>query len=90
MSLGHFDHLVVIAATLAAGLDHVERQIGLRLPPGGAHPLMGTHNHLIRLGESGFLEVIAPDPDAAPPSRPRWFELDQPPETPRLAHWVCG
>jgi hypothetical protein len=83
-----FDHIVVIAPDLASGLDHVEAQIGLRLPPGGAHPLMGTHNHLVRLGAAAFLEVIAVDPAAAPPARPRWFTLDTPPAAPRLAHWV--
>jgi len=82
------DHLVVVAPDLASGLDHVEAQIGLRLPPGGSHPLMGTHNHLIRLGADTFLEVIAPDPAAPAPRRPRWFTLDHPPAQPRLAHWV--
>lgn len=86
--MGEFDHIVVIARDIEAGLDHVAAQLGLRLPPGGAHPLMGTHNHLVRLGEDTFLEVIAPDPAAAPPARPRWFTLDTPPEVPRLAHWV--
>lgn len=83
-----FDHLVVIAPDLASGLDHVAAQIGLRLPPGGAHPLMGAHNHLVRLGADTFLEVIAPDPAAPAPGRPRWFTLDHPPARPRLAHWV--
>lgn len=82
------DHIVVIAPDLASGLDHVEAQIGLRLPPGGSHPLMGTHNHLVRLGAATFLEVIAVDPAAPAPSRPRWFTLDTPPAAPRLAHWV--
>lgn len=83
-----FDHLVVIAPDLRSGLDHVEAQTGVRPLPGGAHPLMGTHNHLVRLGADAFLEVIAVDPAAAPPARARWFGLDQPPGRPRLAHWV--
>lgn len=37
---------------------------------------MGTHNLLLSLGDSMFLEVIAPDPKAKPPGRPRWFALD--------------
>jgi hypothetical protein len=57
---------------------------------------MGTHNHLLRLGESLFLEVIAPDPAAGPPLRPRWFALDDPrvraelSASPRLITWVVG
>ncbi|OWU86073.1 hypothetical protein ATO6_04210 [Oceanicola sp. 22II-s10i] len=82
------DHIVVVSSGLTAGLDHVERMIGVRPPPGGSHPLMGTHNHLVRLGEASFLEVISVDPDAPAPSRARWFGLDTPPAAPRLAHWV--
>jgi hypothetical protein len=51
---------------------------------------MGTHNALLRLGPSVYLEVIAIDPDADPPDRPRWFGLDDlaPDAAPRLATWV--
>src|SRR5262245_54127453 len=52
---------------------------------------MGTHNCLLRLGEKLFLEVIAPNPAAPRPDRPRWFQLDDPDSTksPRLATWVA-
>lgn len=52
---------------------------------------MATHNALLRLGDSTYLEVIAPNPEAARPNRPRWFELDRlnPDESPRLATWVA-
>jgi len=33
----------------------------------GAHPLMGTHNRLLALGDL-YLEVIAVDPAAQPPA----------------------
>jgi len=82
------DHIVVAAETLEAGLDHVESCLGIRVPAGGTHPVMATHNRLIRLGVAEFLEIIAPDPAAGPPSRPRWFGLDRPPAPPRLLHWV--
>jgi hypothetical protein len=85
------DHLVVTAPTLARGAEWVERSLGVVPGPGGAHPRMGTHNLLLRLGESTFLEVLAPDPAAARPARPRWFALDDlgPDDDPRLAAWVA-
>ena len=81
------DHIVVVCADLRAGLDHVQNRLGIAVPPGGRHPLMGTMNHLVRLGEASFLEVIAPDPDAPLPGRPRWFGMDRA-GAPRLTHWV--
>ena len=90
MHASNLDHLVVVAATLAAGARHVEQRLGVELQPGGKHPRMGTHNLLLRLGDS-YLEVIAPDPDAQAPTRPRWFGLDDldPLAAPYLAHWVA-
>jgi hypothetical protein len=56
---------------------------------------MGTHNALVGLGTRFFLEVIAVDPEGTAPSRPRWFDLDEPrmkaalAEGPQLIHWVA-
>jgi hypothetical protein len=52
---------------------------------------MATHNLLLRLGPCTYLEVIAPDPSAARPARPRWFDLDSldADSPPRLAAWVA-
>jgi len=91
------DHLVVAARALDSGARWLEDRLGVPLVPGGAHVLMGTHNRLLRLagGERLYLEVIAIDPAAAPPPRPRWFGLDDPAlqarlaERPRLIHWVA-
>jgi hypothetical protein len=82
------DHLAVAAPTLAAGLAHVRAALGLDLPPGGRHPAMATHNHLMRFALGEYLEVIAPDPAAAAPGRPRWFGLDTC-RAPRLAAWIA-
>ncbi len=93
------DHLVIGAATLDEGVDWCERVLGVTPQPGGQHPLMGTHNRLVNI--SGplhprcYLEVIAIDPQAPQPGRPRWFDLDQPTLRQRLAegsgliHWVA-
>jgi hypothetical protein len=85
------DHLVVTAPTLEGGAEFVTQALGVAPGPGGQHPRMGTHNLLLKLGESTFLEVIATDPAAPPPGRPRWFALDDAASTtaPRLVGWVA-
>ncbi len=74
--LFRLDHITLLAPNLAAGRDHVQELLGVSPEEGGAHPTMGTHNLLLRLGDSLFLEVLAIDPDAPSPPRPRWFGLD--------------
>ncbi len=86
------DHLVVVAHSLAAGAEWVERALGVPPGPGRKHAHMGTHNLLLALGSSVYLEVIAVDPEAAAVSRPRWFALDHLAAQPaaRLAAWVAS
>lgn len=90
-----FDHLVVAAAKLDEGVAWIESRLGVPMGPGGKHAAMSTHNRLLSLGPGRFLEVIAIDPDAPPPGRPRWFELDTPEMAhrlvhgPALVHWVA-
>jgi hypothetical protein len=70
------DHLTVIAPTLAEGVAHVRACLDIDVPFGRQHPDMGTQNHLLRLGESVYLEIIAVNADAPRPARARWFGLD--------------
>lgn len=90
------DHIVIGAATVAEGVAYVQAELGVTLPFGGEHPRMGTHNHLMQLSATTFLEVIAVNPQAAPPARPRWFGLDDPfiqaqlQQQPRLLTWVVN
>lgn len=72
----YLDHLTIVAPSLVEGVEHVRECLDLDVPYGGTHPEMGTHNHVLRFDETTYLEVVAVDPDAAPPSRPRWFGLD--------------
>jgi len=72
----YLDHLTVIAPNLAEGVAHVRACLDLDVPFGQRHEYMGTHNHLLQLGGSVYLEIVAPDPDAPSPGRPRWFGLD--------------
>lgn len=88
------DHIVVAARTLDEGAAWIEHRLGVPTVPGGKHAFMGTHNRLLFLGPGRYLELIAVDPEAEPPPRPRWFGLDAP-ETierleqgPALIHWV--
>ena len=95
----HIDHLVVAARTLEQGVQWCEATLGVTPRAGGKHPLMGTHNRLVQLSSPGYprtyLEIIAIDPNAAPPGRSRWFDLDNPAlqhaieGQPRLIHFVA-
>ena len=107
-----FDHVVIGTTDLAGGTDWVEARLGAATGGGGAHPLMATHNRLMRLGGQetelketelqetellgGYLEVIAADPAAPPPSRRRWYMLDEQHTTdhlssrPRALCWVAS
>jgi len=81
---------------VAQGVAYIRECLGVTMPYGGTHPVMGTHNHLMRLGNGLFLEVLAIDPDIDPPSRPRWFGLDDPfirqriAKKPVLLTWVVN
>ncbi|HEY0190091.1 MAG TPA: VOC family protein, partial [Kofleriaceae bacterium] len=70
------DHLSVIAPSLAEGVAHVRDCLGIDVPFGRKHTHMSTHNHLLKLGDEVYLEVIAIDDDAPPITGPRWFGLD--------------
>lgn len=91
------DHLVIAAASLEQGAAWCEDVLGVAPGPGGRHPLMGTHNRLLKLGPGAYLEIIATDPQAPRPARTRWFGLDDAAlqrslteRGPRLLHWVAG
>lgn len=92
----NIDHLVIGAATLEAGVAYVREVLGVAMPFGGEHLTMGTHNHLIKLGDDLFLEVIAPNPGRDPAPLPRWYGLDDPyvkqaiATQPSLLTWVVN
>ncbi len=89
------DHLVVAARTLEDGVAWCEATLGVTPATGGKHPLMGTHNRLVKIAGEAFpdsyLEIIAIDPAAPAPGRARWFALDETDLSggPRLVHWVA-
>jgi Glyoxalase-like domain len=93
------DHLAVVADTLEQGASWCEETFGVVPAAGGKHPLMGTHNRLMALSSERFpatyLEIIAIDPDAPAPPRPRWFAMDNATlraavrQQPRLVHAIA-
>ena len=60
------DHLVVAAPSLDQGVAWCEATLGVTPGPGGEHPLMGTHNRLLRVATvdhpRAYLEIIAVQP----------------------------
>lgn len=72
------DHLVIGAANLEQGVDFVKNKFGVDIPAGGVHLTMGTHNHLMQLGNETFLEIISINDEIEKPKNPRWYGLDDP------------
>ena len=93
------DHIVVAACNLAEGATWCETTLGITPGVGGKHAFMGTHNRVFSIASTRFtrayFEIIAIDPDAPPPARPRWFDLDDPAmqaameRGPQLIQWVA-
>jgi hypothetical protein len=95
------DHLVVAAANLEEGAAWCEATLGVVPLAGGEHPLMGTHNRLLRIATvdypRAYFEIIAVQPGRQPQRAHRWFDLDQEAlrdavrrEGPRLVHFVAN
>jgi hypothetical protein len=87
--LARVDHLVYACAELERGIKEIEQTLGVRAIPGGRHPMWSTHNALAGLGARSYLEIIAPDPDSTPTSRPRPFGLDAAGRS-HLAAWAAS
>jgi hypothetical protein len=85
------DHLVIVSPSLDAGVKYVYENLGVMPDAGGVHTKMGTHNYLLNLGNSTYLEVIAINHDCPKPGRPRWFALDSLDSNakPGLLTWVA-
>ncbi|AWW36981.1 hypothetical protein ADL00_18125 [Streptomyces sp. AS58] len=85
----HLDHLVLATPDLAATVADFTRRTGVEPVPGGTHVGLGSRNHLIGLGGTGYLEIIGPDPDRTAPAGPRPFGIDTLPRA-RTLTWAIS
>jgi len=96
------DHLVIVARTLAQGVQWCEATLGITPGPGGDHALYGTHNRLAKIATPAhplaYLEIIAINPEAKKAvgtGSARWFDMDDAALqaavalAPRLVHFVA-
>ena len=90
------DHFALGAASLEQGQAWVASRLGVKVPRGGKHDTMGTHNCVTQAGRESFFEILAIDHEVPAPARSRWFTLDEPATRTRLARrpqplcWVVG
>ena len=87
--LSRVDHLVYATPDLQAGIDQIERLLGVRAINGGQHPGAGTRNALVALGPTTYLEIIGPDPEQDSFQGTRLFGIDSL-TTPRLVTWAAN
>lgn len=76
--MAEIDHIVIGARTLEDGAAFIEQHLGVRPQKGGVHEGFGTHNMLLGLGPSCYIEIIARDPGQPQPEHARPFDLDDP------------
>ena len=72
------DHIVFAASTLEEGTAFIEKKLQVKLSNIGYHKDMGTHNRVVKISESVYLEVISIDPNSVIIKSKRWFNLDCP------------
>ena len=85
---GVIDHLVVTCSEIEKGISDIHSLLGVTPVPGGRHPSWGSHNALLGLGPSSYLEVISADPASELPHADRPPVFTRPGRS-RLNGWVA-
>ena len=89
------DHIIIGCLDLSADQTAVAMKLGMPPAARGKHDMMGTHNALWNMGDF-YIELVAIDPAAPHPGRPRWFGLGDPgmqahlAKGPRLINWAMS
>jgi hypothetical protein len=73
----HVDHILLGAADLDRATEIVAQKTGVQPVYGGKHP-RGTHNALLSLGKTTYLEIIGVQPGAKPEGFEGLAKLDKP------------
>lgn len=87
--LQRVDHLVFATPDFDAGLRHIREHFGVEPVTGGHHPVYGTRNALVALGESCYIEIIGPDTKVLEPHEVHIFGIHEL-QGPRLVTWAAG
>ena len=90
-----FDHIAIGTSNLNDGVKWAEGKLHSKIPYGGKHDQMGTHNHVLSSGNKTYLEILSKDLSAPPNQRNTWFGMDDPKvelalyKSPKIIGWVC-
>lgn len=82
------DHLVFATPNLEDGVRHIRERFGVEPEMGGHHPVYGTRNALVALGETCYLEIIGPDTKVLEPQEVHIFAIHEL-DGPRLVTWAA-
>ena len=72
-----FDHIAIGTSNLNDGVKWAEGKLHSKIPYGGKHDQMGTHNHVLSSGNKTYLEILSKDLSAPPNKRNTWFHAGQ-------------
>ena len=59
MAISTIDHIVIGATNLEKATEKVEGLLQAKFSTSGKHSLMATHNRLVRLQNSAYMETVS-------------------------------